>query len=301
MLQIVLAVAASMWLRVSPADSLTPGFRAIEAEGKPRCIVPIDHYDAPAEEDHYRKLHHHGFALENPWVAYRVYFDKKQTVDVYVKQRPGMELSTSNWYPSFAQIAEGYGDDVLRVSGAIGCGAVKPWNGKKMVHFEDKGVRSQRIVEVTDTYAKAEMEQNGVRSRYTVYTDRREMRVDVYGMYDMPLCTGVQHVPAKVDGPDTEVWMDRTKNGGVILGSWGTDWPVNDTVNYHKQTVGLAVYIPAECADAVVQDAHNNLCLLKDNAHYYTMVVSPTMERRCPAKNAKKFRKYLQKYFKNKK
>lgn len=293
-----------MWLRVTPADSLSTGYRVIEAEGKTRCIVPIDHYDAPAAEDHYRSLHHHGFALENPWACYRVYFDKKQTVDVYVKQRPAIELPTSYWYPSFDQIAAGYGDDVLRVSGTVGCGSVKPWNGQKMVHYEDVGTRSQRIVEVSEDKAVAEMSQCGITSRYTVYGNRREMRVDVEGEYSLPLCTGLQHVPAKVDGADTEVWSERLKDGGVVIGSWGTDWPVNDTIHYRKQTVGMAVYIPAECAGDLVRDAHNELCLLRmaassaaaPQAHYYVLISSPTMEHRAPANNPKCFRSYIRRW-----
>lgn len=287
-----------MWLRVTPADSLREGFREIVAEGKERCIVPIDHYEAPAAEDHYRKLHHHGFALENPWTAYRVYFDKKQTVDVYVKQRPAMELATSYWYPSFAQKEAGYGDDVLRVSGTVGCGSVKPWNGKKMVHFEDEGIRAQRLVEVDKEKAVAEMSQCGVTSRYTVWDNRREMRVDVEGEYKLSLCTGLQHVPAKKDGADTEVWSERLKDGSVLIGSWGTDWPVNDTMHYRKETVGMAVYVPAAYADSIVRDAHNELCLLRPHAHYYVLITSPSMEQKAPAKTARCFRKYVRRWAK---
>lgn len=296
MFSVLLAVTASMWLRVTPADSLREGYRVIEAEGKVRSIAPITEYSAPAEENHYNKLHHHGFALENPWACYRVYFDKKQTVDVYVKQRPGIELPTSYWYPTFDQIAAGYGDDVLRVSGTVGCGSLKPWNGKKMVHFEDTGTRSQRIVEVSAEKAVAEMAQNGVTTRYTVYGDRREMRVDVEGEYSMPLCTGVQHVPAKADGADTQVWTERTKDGGALMVSWGTDWPVNDTIHYHKQTVGMAVYVPGEYVVETVRDAHNELCILKPGAHYYTLVVSPSMEKKCPVKNCDRFSRYLHRW-----
>ena len=29
-----------------------------------------------------------------------------------------------------------------------------------------------------------------------------------------------------------------------LVASWGTDWPVGDTIKYKKETVGLATYIP---------------------------------------------------------
>ena len=40
----------------------------------------------------YNQLHHHGAAFENELVAYRIYFDHRQTVDVYGKYHKGLEL-----------------------------------------------------------------------------------------------------------------------------------------------------------------------------------------------------------------
>ncbi|MBQ2170216.1 MAG: hypothetical protein II448_00565, partial [Paludibacteraceae bacterium] len=48
----------------------------------------------------------------------------------------------------------------------------------------------------------------------------------------------------------------------ILLTAWGTDWPVNDSTKYAKETVGLGVFIPATCAGRLVQDKQNNLCLL---------------------------------------
>ena len=39
----------------------------------------------PGNSDVYNLLHHHGPAFESELVAYRIYFDKKQTVDIYGK------------------------------------------------------------------------------------------------------------------------------------------------------------------------------------------------------------------------
>ncbi len=47
---------------------------------------------ASEKDDMYRKLHHHGPAFESEYAAYRIYFDKKQSVDTYGKKQPRLEL-----------------------------------------------------------------------------------------------------------------------------------------------------------------------------------------------------------------
>ena len=61
----------------------------------------------------YWSLHHHGAAFENEMVAYRIYFDHRQTVDIYGKNHLGLELKDTQFYPDKEQKANGYGDDVL--------------------------------------------------------------------------------------------------------------------------------------------------------------------------------------------
>ena len=46
------------------------------------------------------------------------------------------------------------------------------------------------------------------------------------------------------------------------MASFGTAFPVNDSVKYGKETVGLAVYVPTS-AKELVQDANNNMVLLE--------------------------------------
>ena len=105
------------------------------------------------------------------------------------------------------------------------------------------------------------------------------------------LCTGVQSIPAK--GPNLKSQISNLKlPNGVLLTSFGTDWPVNDSVKYAKETVGLAVFIPKAFAGELVHNTANNLCLLNlksqitnhksqmemCHAHFYLTVVGVTKE-----------------------
>ena len=99
------------------------------------------------KDDMYRKLHHHGPAFESEYAAYRIYFDKKQSIDTYGKRQPRLELRETMWYPSDEQLAAGYGHDNLRVFGTVSIGALKGWNPvkRRMEHIVDMRRREATI------------------------------------------------------------------------------------------------------------------------------------------------------------
>lgn len=304
-------IATSFWKIGTEADSVRPGYTVIHAEGKTRHCYPITEWTADPAIDTYHQLHHHGVAVESELMAYRIYFDKKQTIDPYCKKKPQLELAQSYWYPNDSLLAEGYGDDILRVSGTVGVGSVKYWNGKKMVHIEPVAERSQRIVKQTKTEATIEVSakewqvegmQVFMHTDYTMRAGHRDMRCDVYvwgDEYGDPvegLCTGVQTIPAK-GGNDT---VTIVLPNGILLASWGTDWPVNDSAKYAKETVGLAVFIPKAFAGENVHDKQNNLCLLKGkNPHFYLTCVGATKENHPVATSAEEWFAYLRRWAKN--
>lgn len=316
-------VATSFWKIATPAYSDMPGYRVLYEGKKERHCYPITEACEPAwdpEYDTYHMFHHHGVAVESELMAYRIYFDKKQTIDVYCKRKPQLELATSYWYPNDSLLAAGYGDDILRVSGTVGVGSVKYWNGQKMVHIEPVAERSQRTVQQTRTSATIDVSVRGweiprmprdpsipsplvdMTARYTLRAGHRDMRCDVSLSDSVPgLCTGVQFIPAKSSTPrtpsDTSIII---LPNGVLLASWGTDWPVNDSAKYAKETVGLAVFIPNAYAGALVHDKQNNLCLLKGTTpHFYLTCVGATKENHPVATNATEWLIYLRRWAKH--
>ena len=278
-------VATSFWRIGTPADSTREGYAVLYEGAKMRHCYPITEWKTNDEkEDVYHSLHHHGVAVESELMAYRIYFDKKQTIDPYCKRKPQLELAQSYWYPNDSLLAAGYGDDILRVSGTVGVGSVKYWNGKKHTHIENIVERSQRIVKQTRKSATIEVAVKGwqvplnnsqlddfsqlstlnsqlvnLSVQYTMKAGHRDLRCDVTLSEAVEgLCTGVQTIPAK-GGKDT---VTIVLPNGVLLASWGTDWPVNDSAKYAKETVGLAVFVPQQFAGSLVHDKQNNLCLL---------------------------------------
>lgn len=223
--------------------------------------VPIHSLTIPGTSNIYNQLHHHGPAFESELVAYRLYFDQKQTVDIYGKFNKGFEIEACQFYPNDEQLAKGFGDDVLRVSGSCGLGALKGWNGKKATHIEPVLQRTERILAYGPVRTICEIEVNdweyqgsalNMINRYTLYGGHRDAIVETF--FEEPLknelfCTGVQDVKGSVSYSDHK----------GLIGCWGTDWPVNDTVKYAKETVGLATYIPQKYVKAEVKDNANYL------------------------------------------
>ena len=327
-------VATSFWRIGTPADSTREGYAVLYEGSKMRHCYPITEWKTTdVKEDVYHSLHHHGVAVESELMAYRIYFDKKQTIDPYCKRTPQLELAQSYWYPNDSLLAAGYGDDILRVSGTVGVGSVKYWNGKKMVHFENVAERSQRIVRQSRNSATIEvavkdwkpsdLQTNGqspsnlqtgeakhgfdLTVQYTMRAGHRDMRCDVKASEPVEgLCTGVQTIPAK-GGKDT---ISNILPNGVLLASWGTDWPVNDSAKYAKETVGLGVFIPKQFAGELKHDKQNNLCLLKSQitnhksqmcatAHFYLTCCGATKENHPVASSAEVWFAYLRRWAKS--
>ena len=196
----------------------------------------------------YNIQHHHGVDFESELNGIRIYFDKRQTLDLYGKFKKGLELEATQFYTTKEQKAQGYGDDVLWVGNTFGLGAFRGWNGKEPTMIDPVRSRTQRIisygplrtiVEVFDRGWKAAEGKPAINMtiRYTQYAGHRDTDVDVFfnkPVNDYLFSTGVINVKGSKEFSD--------KKG--LRACWGTDWPSGDTINFKRETVGLGICIP---------------------------------------------------------
>jgi len=225
----------------------------------------------------YNSLQHHGPAFESEWMGYRFYFDKKQTIDVYGKKQPRLELAESLWYPTDSMLAKNFGDDILLVNSYVSVGTFKGWDGKKALHIEPVSNRTARILADGPVRTVVEMESDNwqhqnqnvqMTTRAFLYAGHRDLEIVNYlsaaDLSAQTYCTGVQKFP--------EMTAYEKDN---VLAVWGRNWPVADTVKYEKETVGLAVFCPEETAhSAKCEDDVNFLYLLNGSPviRYYATV-----------------------------
>ena len=200
--------------------------------------------------DTYHIQHHHGVAFESELNGIRIYFDARQTLDLYGKYQKRLELKDTQFYTSEEQKAEGYGDDVLWVGQTFGLGAFRGWDGTKPTHIEPVRSRTQRIIsygplrtiiEIVDRGWKIQATKSPVNMtlRYTQYAGHRDTDVDVYFNKDVSDClfsTGIINVKGSEEFSD--------KKG--LRACWGTDYPAADTTKWKRETVGLAVLVPQQ-------------------------------------------------------
>ena len=142
--------------------------------------------------DSYRIQHHHGIAFESELTAYRIYFDQRQSPDLYGKRHKRLELRETQFYPDDDQLANGYGDDVLWCGQTFALGAFRGWDGQKSVTLDDAEHLSQRIIARGPVRVIAEMvcdEWNAptstpnakpitLRQRFTQWAGHRDVQVE---------------------------------------------------------------------------------------------------------------------------
>lgn len=241
-----------------PARVYSEMFIAEPQKNKHQSVQSIT---VPGSSNIYNMIRPHGPVLESELVGYRLYFNEKQTPDIYGKFNKGLEIKESQFYPTDAQLAKGFGDDVLRVFDSCGPGALKGWNGQKATHITPVETRTERIVSYGPVRVIAEIEVTGwkyqdselnMTTRYTLFAGHRDLHIEAF--FDEPLkdetfCTGVQDIIRSVSYSDHK----------GLVGSWGTDWPVNDTIKYAKETVGLGTCIPQRYVKSEEKDKANYL------------------------------------------
>ena len=222
------------------------------------------------KDDMYHKLHHHGPAFESEYAAYRIYFDKKQSVDTYGKKQPRLELRETMWYPSDEQLAAGYGHDNLRVFGSVSVGALKGWNPAKrcMEHIVDMRRREATIRSRGPLRTVVDMRVEGWRyggreidmtSRYILYGGGSVVKVENFiegeAVDDLTFTTGVMKIA-------DHRFRTLRRGDTCLLATVGRDFPENDTLKWERETVGLAVWLPARQVLSQTDDAKSYLCQL---------------------------------------
>ena len=217
----------------------------------------------------YNIQHHHGVDFESELNGIRIYFDARQTLDLYGKFKKQLELKETQFYTPDELKDLGYGDDVLWVGQTFGLGAFRGWDGQQPTLVEPVRSRTQRvisygplraIVEVVDRGWKVDAQREPVNMtlRYTQYAGHRDTDVDVFfnkDVTDYRFSTGIINVKGSEEFSD--------KKG--LRACWGTDYPAADTIKWKRETVGLAVYVPQK--NIVSEEPAN-----KDNYAYVLKV-----------------------------
>lgn len=214
----------------------------------------------------YDALFHHGPAFESELVGYRIYFDHRQSIDLYGKKLKRLELGDTNFYTTPQQRSEGYGCDVLWAGTSVGLGAFRGWDGNNYVTIDSVETRTgsilssgplRSIIEYRDHNWKINGRNFDVVQRYAIYAGHRDVNVSINFSEDpdnMIFCTGIQKLEKNNTGFLSE----------GLAGSWGSNFPEkSDTIKNPLETLGLGIFVPHNYVCETKEDPSNYLMLLK--------------------------------------
>lgn len=213
----------------------------------------------------YSKMMHHGPAFENEMVAYRVYFDKKQSTDLYGKRVRQLELADGLWYSSeVPQLVKerNFGDDIILVGQTISIGTLRGWDDSKddpafatkpsagkvidpcMVMIDPFEYRQAHIMAKGPVRTVVDMNVEGwqykgrklnLKSRYILYAGNRECQVIQYlsesgetaksDLSKMEFVTGVLKVGVFNTDSLDLAGKHYIFDGKGLCASYGKDWP----------------------------------------------------------------------------
>lgn len=220
--------------------------------------------------DLYKTIGHHGPAIENEWMALRIYFSDKVAIDVYSKAKPGLELRKANWYPTPEQQKEGWGADYYKVANTVGLGGVKLWDGEKVVPLNPVTNRLARVGK-TDTTSWMEMISRGVPYkgkkvdilvRVTVFSGKREAKVEAVSLTGekVQFATGVNYFK------DFE-----TKKGTNYIAVWGKH---PEDVAAEVVEIGAAIMYNPKDYEKNTDDGTQYLLISKPTKNLETKIIS---------------------------
>jgi hypothetical protein len=225
---------------------------------------------------YYDAVYLHGPVFESELVGYRIYFDNRQSIDIYGKIKQRIELPVTKFHTTDEQLAEGYGADVLWAGQTVSLGSFRGWDAEneQPLYIDDVKTREESlraagpvrtIIEVKDYDWYYENHYLTMKQYYTLWAGHRDVKVEIYfedKLINETFCTGVQKL-------ETDITGYLNENG--IAGSWGTNQPEKSKDIF--ETVGLGIYVPKKYIKNSKEDDSNYLFHIgnegNNEIHYY--------------------------------
>lgn len=228
----------------------------------------------------YDTLYGHGACVESLTGAWRVYIDNRQSIDLYGKPAPKLELDSTGFYTTRAQFLEqGYGRDILWAGRSVAAGSFRGLTDGEPQTIDTVRTRSQRVLASGPVRAIVEVEDKGwtingkevdMVQRYTQYGVNPWFTVDVSldgPGADQTFCTGVLKIgePAGSDknAPNEERAGFIDERG--FAASWGENIPDKADLDL-TETLGIAIRVNPANVAATREDDINYIVELKPDA-----------------------------------
>ena len=227
-----------------------------------------------------------GLAWESEANAWRIYFDKRNAIDIYGKRRPGLYLEMFG-APEYVYHWESpMGRDIYRIGDAIGIGAVAAVVDGKVVKVSDVADRKWRIINAGPVRVIVELTYKGwkvggrevnLTSRMTQWAGQHgfEHSITTEGADGLTLVTGVVRHP----GLEEKVFAPSAAAPALARAWWGhqvvEEGPTATSIhNLPDQNLGLAIIASGSQSKSGTDDPLNLLVqpqVINGKASWYVM------------------------------
>ena len=239
--------------------------------------------------DMYKKVGHHGPAVENSHMALRIYFNNSGAIDLYSKNGRGMELLKYKWYPTEKDQEEnGAGCDEYMVGKTVGFGGIALWDGESEVKLVATGGRTARVGD-TSKGSYAEMIAYGV--PYKGDTVDISIRIDMFAKKREATVTATELSGKKVQFLTGVNYHEgeRVSMGEGWVSVWGVH-PANVSVD--PKPVGAAILYNAKKFESVTK-TENMVRLVSFPASSVSTKLLGASTKEAELNSAKRFEAYV--------
>ncbi|MDQ3256899.1 MAG: glycoside hydrolase family 88 protein [Acidobacteriota bacterium] len=215
-----------------------------------------------------------GMGWESDVTAWRIYFDKRNAIDLFGKRRPGLHLEMYG-LPEYDYHEESpYGRDIYKNGEAIGIGSIAALVDGKVVKVADVAERKWRIINAGPVRSIVELTYNGwkvsgrsidLTSRITQWAGERgfEHHIILKNGEGLTLVTGLPRKPSM-----KEMFIEPTASQPVFSQiTWGHQvlkTGATATESLPDQNLGLGIIIPG--TESKVTNIDNTSDLLRQVA-----------------------------------
>ena len=239
--------------------------------------------------DMYKKVGHHGPAVENSHMALRIYFNNSGAIDLYSKNGRGMELLKYKWYPTEKDQEEnGAGCDEYMVGKTVGFGGIALWDGESEVKLVATGGRTARVGD-TSKGSYAEMIAYGV--PYKGDTVDISIRIDMFAKKREATVTATELSGKKVQ---FLTGVNYHEGERVSMGEgWASVWGVHPAnVSTNPKPVGAAILYNAKKFESVTK-TENMVRLVSFPASSVSTKLVGASTKEAELNSAKRFEAYV--------
>ncbi len=235
---------------------LSPGQTRIVtiAYGDPVAIARLRSDYSPQTHAKFT-LRFEGLAWESNINAWRIYFDKRNAIDLFGKRRPGLYLELFGQPEYIYHDESPFGRDIYKIGDALGIGAVGVFADGKVLKVADVSDRSWSIISTGPVRAIVEVGYRGwnvngrlvdLTSRMTMWAGERgfEHRIASKNGEGLTFVTGLPRKPGLSQISSADI-------GGTarIVGTWGHQVLMTGataTESLPNQNLGLVLLLPAQ-------------------------------------------------------